>query len=124
MNRARQLGVAVDPTEFSKITEIGKAKDIDIFRRIQLQDTQKMTPKYGNYGEYRIKGGDEYFENLVYYPKQLPMGQKLGSEYNLHYSVVQHQVYHLRGSVRSTEGNQKIMMIDQIQADYAQKLRN
>ena len=123
VNKARQLGVAIDPTEVSKITEIGKAKDIDIFRRIQLQDTQKMTPKYGNYGEYRIKGGDEYFENLVYYPKPLPMGQKLGSEYNKHYSGVPNQLYHVRGSVRSTEGNQKIMMIDEIQADYAQKLR-
>jgi len=124
INRARQLGVAVDPTDVSRITEIAKAKDIDIFRRIQLQDTQKMTPKYGNYSEYRIKGGDEYFENLVYYPKPLPMGQKIGSEYNKHYSGVPNQVYHVRGNVRSTADNQKIMMIDEIQADYAQALRN
>jgi hypothetical protein len=124
INRARQLGVAVDPTDVGRITEIAKAKDIDIFRRIQLQDTQKMTPKYGNYSEYRIKGGDEYFENLVYYPKPLPMGQKIGSEYNKHYSGVPNQVYHVRGNVRSTADNQKIMMIDEIQADYAQALRN
>jgi hypothetical protein len=124
INRARQLGIAIDPTDVSRITEIAKAKDIDIFRRIQLQDTQKMTPKYGNYSEYRIKGGDEYFENLVYYPKPLPMGQKVGSEYNKHYSGVPNQVYHVRGSVRPTINNQKIMMIDEIQADYAQALRN
>ena len=124
INRARQLGIAIDPTDVSRITEIAKAKDIDIFRRIQLQDTQKMTPKYGNYSEYRIKGGDEYFENLVYYPKPLPMGQKIGSEYNKHYSGVPNQIYHVRGNVRSTANNQKIMMIDEIQADYAQALRN
>jgi len=124
VNRARQLGIAIDPTDVSRITEIAKAKDIDIFRRIQLQDTQKMTPKYGNYSEYRIKGGDEYFENLVYYPKPLPMGQKIGSEYNKHYSGVPNQIYHVRGNVRSTANNQKIMMIDEIQADYAQALRN
>ena len=123
VNRARQLGIAIDPTDVSRITEIAKAKDIDIFRRIQLQNTQKMTPKYGNYSEYRIKGGDEYFENLVYYPKPLPMGQKVGSEYNKHYSGVPNQVYHVRGSVRPTINNQKVMMIDEIQADYAQALR-
>ena len=124
INRARQLGITIDPTDVSRITETAKAKDIDIFRRIQLQDTQKMTPKYGNYSEYRIKGGDEYFENLVYYPKPLPMGQKVGSEYNKHYSGVPNQIYHVRGNVRSTANNQKIMMIDEIQADYAQALRN
>ena len=124
VNRARQMGVAIDPTDVSRITEIAKRKDTDIFRRIQLQGTQKMTPKYGNYSEYRIKGGDEYFENLVYYPKPLPMGQKVGSEYNKHYSGVPNQIYHVRGSVRPTINNQKIMMIDEIQADYAQQLRN
>ena len=124
INRARQLGIAIDPTDVTRITETAKRKDTDIFRRIQLQDTQKMTPKYGNYSEYRIKGGDEYFENLVYYPKPLPMGQKIGSEYNKHYSGVPNQIYHVRGNVRSTADNQKIMMIDEIQADYAQALRN
>src|SRR5210317_2205133 len=34
VNRARQLGIAIDPTDVSRITEIAKAKDIDIFRRI------------------------------------------------------------------------------------------
>ena len=28
-----------------------------------------MFPRYGNYNEYRIKGGDEYFEDVIYYPK-------------------------------------------------------
>ena len=42
--------------------------------------TQQMLPKYGNYDEYRVKGGDKYFEHVVYYPKPLPMGQRLSSE--------------------------------------------
>lgn len=124
VSRARQLGVGLDPNEVSRITDVGKRTATEIHRRIQLQDTQKLTPKYGNYSEYRIKGGDEYFENVVYYPKKLPMGQRLGSEYNKHYSGVPNQVYHVRGSVRSGNGNQKVMMIDEIQSDYSQKLRN
>ena len=124
VQRARALNVPLDTNEISAITDVGKRTATDIYRRMQLQDTQKMTPKYGNYEEYRIKGGDEYFENLVYYPKPLPMGQKLGSEYNKHYSGVPNQIYHVRGSVRSGNGNQKVMMIDEIQSDYSQKLRN
>ncbi len=126
VQRARGLNVAIDNNDVTRILEVAKRKDTDIFRRIQLQETQKMTPKYGNYSEYRIKGGDEYFENLVYYPKALPMGQKIGSEYNKHYSGIPNQIYHVRGSVRSGGDmpNQKIMMIDEIQSDYAQALRN
>ena len=124
VQRVRQLGVEVDPNEVSKITEVGKRNATEIFRRIQLQDTQKMTPKYGNYNDYRVKGGDEYFENVVYYPKPLPMGQKLSSRYQKHYSGIPNQVYHVRGSVRTGNGNQKVMMIDEIQSDYAQELRN
>ena len=125
VQRARGLDIGINNNDVNRILEVAKRKDTDIFRRIQLQDTQKMTPKYGNYSEYRIKGGDEYFENLVYYPKPLPMGQKIGSEYNKHYSGIPNQIYHVRGSVRSGGDmpNQKVMMIDEIQSDYAQELR-
>ena len=125
----RRLGVEVDPLEVSRITQAGKAKDIDIGRRLQLQDSQGMMTKYGNYGEYRIKGGDEYFENVVYYPKPLPMGQKLPYDYNRHYTsgekAMPNQIYHVRGSIRSggSNDNQRVMMIDEIQSDYHQKLR-
>ena len=126
--KARRLGIEVDPLEISRITEAGKAKDIDIFRRLQLQKSQGFETKYGNYSEYRIKGGDEYFENVVYYPKELPMGQKLSGGFNRHYQsgdkAIPNQVYHVRGSIRSGGNeNQKVMMIDEIQSDYHQKLR-
>jgi hypothetical protein len=125
VQRARRLGIDIDTNEVSKITELGKRRDTEMFRKLQLQSTQGMMPKYGSYNEYRIKGGDEYFENVVYYPKPLPMGQKLSSEYNRHYSGVPNQIYHIRGSVRAGgEPNQKVMMIDEIQSDYNQKLRN
>jgi len=126
VQRARGLDLGINNTNVNRILEVAKRKDTEIFRRIQLQETQKMTPKYGNYSEYRIKGGDEYFENLVYYPKPLPMGQKIGSEYNKHYSGIPNQIYHVRGSVRSGGDmpNQKVMMIDEIQSDYAQALRD
>ena len=57
--------------------------------------TQGLTPRYGSYDEYRIKGGDSYFEDVVYYPKPLPMGQRLPSGYNNHYSQIPNQVYHV-----------------------------
>ncbi len=130
--KARGLGVAVDANEVTRITSLASNKDRELSRLFSLQKQQGYLPKYGSYNEYRIKGGDEYFENVVYYPKPLPMGQRLGSEYNKHYTsdygatkAIPNQVYHTRGSIRAggTNQNQKAMMIDEIQSDYHQKLR-
>jgi hypothetical protein len=125
VERARRLGVEVDETDALSLINFAKGKNTDFTRRLGLQKTQGMFPRYGNYNEYRIKGGDEYFEDVVYYPKNLPMGQKLPGGFNSHYSGVPNQVYHIRGSIRKGGGeNQKVMMIDEIQSDYNQKLRN
>jgi hypothetical protein len=125
VERARTLGVEVDATDAQRLINFVKGKNTDFTRRLGLQKTQGLFPKYGNYNEYRIKGGDEYFEDVVYYPKKLPMGQELPSGYNSHYSGVPNQVYHVRGSIRKGGGeNQRVMMIDEIQSDYNQKLRN
>ena len=123
VNNARELDLAIDANAITAVTATGRAKDLDLFRKLQLQNSQKMMPKYGNYGEYRIKGGDEYFETVTYYPKDLPLGQKLPSGFNSHYSGIPNQVYHVRGNVRKTVDNKKVMMIDEIQSDYNQALR-
>ena len=131
-DKARRLGITVDANEVTRITNLATNKDRELSRLFSLQKQQGYLPKYGNYNEYRIKGGDEYFENVVYYPKPLPMGQRLGSEYNKHYTseygatkAIPNQVYHTRGSIRKggTNQNQKVMLIDEIQSDYHQKLR-
>jgi hypothetical protein len=131
-DKAQRLGITMDMAEVNRLTDLAKAKDTELTRLFGLQKTQGFLPKYGSYNEYRIKGGDEYFENVVYYPKKLPMGQKLGSEYQKHYTseygstkAIPNQVYHTRGSIRSggTNQNQKVMLIDEIQSDYHQKLR-
>jgi len=123
---ARNAGIFVNMDDITRITNFAKSKETEIGRKIGLMKTQGFTPRYGSYNEYRIKGGDSYFEDVVYYPKPLPMGQTLPSGYNNHYSKIPNQVYHVRGSIRSggTNPNQKVMMIDEIQSDYAQKLRN
>ena len=56
--------------EVNRLTDLAKAKDVEMTRLFGLQKTQKFLPKYGSYGDYRIKGGDEHFENVVYYQKQ------------------------------------------------------
>jgi hypothetical protein len=130
--KAQRLGITIDMNEVNRLTDLAKAKDRDLTRLFGLQKTQGFLPKYGSYNEYRIKGGDEYFENVVYYPKKLPMNQKLGDEYQKHYTSnygstkpIPNQVYHTRGSIRSggSNENQKVMLIDEIQSDYHQKLR-
>jgi hypothetical protein len=130
--KAQRLGITVDMNEVNRLTDLAKAKDTELTRLFGLQKTQGFLPKYGSYNEYRIKGGDEYFENVVYYPKKLPMNQKLGDEYQKHYTSnygstkpIPNQVYHTRGSIRSggSNENQKVMLIDEIQSDYHQKLR-
>jgi hypothetical protein len=124
VTRARQLNLTI-PEQTTNLVNASKVRDTELFRKLQLMQTQKMMPRYGSHTDYRIRGGDEYFENVVYYPKPLPMGQKLPSEYNRHYSELPNQVYHVRGSVRSAgQPNQKVMVIDEIQSDYNQKLRN
>ena len=130
--KAQRLGISVDMGEVNRLTDLAKAKDLEMTRLFGLQKSQKFLPKYGSYNEYRIRGGDEYFENVVYYPKKLPMGQRIGSDYNRHYtsdygstSPIPNQIYHTRGSIRSggTNQNQRVMLIDEIQSDYHQKLR-
>jgi len=125
-DKARNAGVAIDPNDVTRIVNFAKGKELEIGRKVGLMKTQGFTPKYGSYNEYRIKGGDSYFEDVVYYPKPLPMGQRLPSGYNNHYSGIPNQAYHVRGNIRSggTNPNQKVMMIDEIQSDYSQKLRN
>ena len=127
--RALAVGSADDIQLIDKFKRI----DTDITRRLQLQKTQMMLPKYGSHSEYRIRGGDRYFEDVVFYPKPLPFGQKLGSEFQKHYKsdygatkTIPNQVYHTRGSIRTggTNQNQKVMLIDEIQSDYHQHLRN
>ena len=123
ITQARNLGLNVSD-DVANATNLLKRRDTEIFRKLQLQESQGFRPKYGNHSEYRLKGGDEYFENVVYYPKPLPMGQTLPYDFNRHYSGIPNQVYHVRGSIRKTADNQKIQMIDEIQSDYNQKLRD
>ena len=131
MDKARNLNIPVTHNIDDLITKANRV-DNELYRKLQLQKTQGFLPKYGNYSEYRIRGGDEYFENVVYYPGKFPMGQRLGSDYNRHYSSdigftkpIPNQAYHVRGSIRTggTAPNQKVMLIDEIQSDYHQHLR-
>ena len=130
-DKARNVGVATGDDTLAFLDKF-KRIDTDLGRRLQLQKTQQMLPKYGNYEEYRVKGGERYFEHVVYYPKPLPMGQELSSKFQKHYTsdygatkAMPNQVYHMRGSIRTggTNQNQKVMMIDEIQSDYHQALR-
>jgi len=129
-NKAR--GLAVGATDDIQLIDKFKRIDTDITRRLQLQKNQMMLPKYGNHSEYRVRGGDRYFEDVVYYPKPLPMGQRLKSDFQKHYQSeygatkkIPNQIYHTRGSIRTggTNQNQKVMLIDEIQSDYHQHLR-
>ena len=130
-DKARNAGAITGDDTLAFLDKF-KRIDTDLGRRLQLQKTQQMLPKYGNYEEYRVKGGDKYFEHVVYYPKPLPMGQELSSKFQKHYTSeygptksIPNQIYHMRGSVRTggTNQNQKVMMIDEIQSDYHQELR-
>ena len=130
-DKARNAGVTTGDDTLAFLDKF-KRIDTDLGRRLQLMKTQQMLPKYGNYDEYRVKGGDKYFEHVVYYPKPLPMGQRLSSNYQKHYTseygptkAIPNQIYHMRGSIRTggTNQNQKVMLIDEIQSDYHQALR-
>jgi len=92
-------------------------------RKVNIADGKGDVPKYGHHSEYRVPGGLNYFEDVTYAGK-LPYNLRLPDEYNKHYSGLENNIYHVRGSLRhGVNTDQKILAIDEIQADYAQKLQ-
>lgn len=82
---------------------------------------------------YRLYGPEEYFEDLIYFrnPKGGPTGDSLfGSQFqkprNKHYDgVADNQLYHIRYGKRSLQGNsnEKVYVLDELQADVQQTTR-
>lgn len=105
----------VSPTQLDAI----KAGIRNLRLKIQAERAQGLSPKYGNYQQYRQLGGEEYIEDVVHYPKSFPGGDNASAN---HYDDLKNQLYHIRYAKRSLEGNpnQKVYAIDEIQSDIQQ----
>ena len=92
-------------------------------RAYDLNKTQGATPKYGDQYSYRERGGEKYFEDVVYYPKEVPFGLNYTGG---HYSGVKNQVVHTRYAMRSLQDNpnKKVYAIDEIQSDYSRSIED
>lgn len=105
----------VTPTQMNAI----KAGIRDLNLKLKAERSQAMSPKYGNYQNYRQLGGEEYIEDVVHYPRSFPGGDNASAN---HYEDLKNQLYHIRYAKRSLEGNpnQKVYAIDEIQSDVQQ----
>lgn len=92
-------------------------------RAYDLNKTQGSMPKYGDQYSYRERGGEKYFEDVVYYPKEVPFGLNYTGG---HYSGIKNQVVHTRYAMRSLQDNpnKKVYAIDEIQSDYSRSLED
>ncbi len=47
--KAQRLGITVDMNEVNRLTDLAKAKDLELTRLFGLQKNQGFLPKYGSY---------------------------------------------------------------------------
>ena len=110
------------PDHLTPLANKGRA----IARNIQTQLNQNLTPRYGEQYSYRIRGAEDYYEDVAYI-KKIPFDKdiKPGTmNAGKHFEEVAgepflNQIYHNRYGKRSLEGNpnKKVFAIDEIQSD-------
>ena len=123
--------------EFSD--EIKKAKGVELIskqeaddlasayrnveRAVQVNKNQASMPKYGAEFSYRERGSEKYFEDVVYYPKDVPFGLNYTGG---HYDKLKNQILHNRYGMRSLQENpnKKVYAIDEIQSDYSRSIED
>lgn len=95
----------------------------NVERAVQVNKNQKSMPKYGSEFSYRERGSEKYFEDVVYYPKDVPFGLNYTGG---HYDSVKNQILHTRYGMRSLQDNpnKKVYAIDEIQSDYSRSIED
>ena len=95
----------------------------NIERAVQVNKNQASMPKYGQEFSYRERGSEKYFEDVVYYPKDVPFGLNYTGG---HYDKLKNQILHTRYGMRSLQENpnKKVYAIDEIQSDYSRSLED
>lgn len=114
--------IIIGPDHLAPLANKGRT----IARNIQTQINQGLTPRYGEQNSYRIRGAEDYYEDVAYI-KKIPFDKdvKPGTlSAQKHYEQVagetfKNQIYHNRYGLRSLEGNpnKKVFAIDEIQSD-------
>jgi hypothetical protein len=101
---------------------IQKQKVTDYLRQVNQIKKSERNTRYGDRMEYRTHGDERYIEDLIVYPKNMPWGKNISPS---HYEriggkEINNQIYHVRYGQRTTDGGEKVFMIHEGQADYAQ----
>lgn len=112
----------IGPDSLTPLANKGRA----IARNIQTQLNQGLTPRYGEQYSYRIRGAEDYYEDVAYI-KKIPFDKDIKPgvmNAGKHFEEVAgepflNQIYHNRYGLRSLEGNpnKKVFAIDEIQSD-------
>jgi len=112
----------IGPDNLTPLANKGRA----IARNIQTQLNQGLTPRYGEQYSYRIRGAEDYYEDVAYI-KKIPFDKDIKPgimNAGKHFEEVAgepflNQIYHNRYGLRSLEGNpnKKVFAIDEIQSD-------
>ena len=100
--------------DLTKLREF-KAHHTDLLRKLGREKTMNQSPRYGDHETYKVLGDEKYIEDVVYYPKTIPLGRNVkpgDAGGGAHYEKVagvsfDNQVYHVRYGRRSVAGGQE-----------------
>jgi len=107
-------GLAADhqiTMDLTKLSEF-KAHHTNLLRKLGREKTMNQSPRYGDHETYKVLGDEKYIEDVVYYPKTIPLGRNVkpgDAGAGAHYEKVaevsfDNQVYHVRYGRRAVAG--------------------
>ena len=110
-------GVAEDhkiTLDITKLREF-KAHHTNLLRKLGREKTMNQSPRYGDHETYKVLGDEKYIEDVVYYPKTIPLQRNVkpgDAGAGAHYERIgdvsfNNQVYHVRYGRRAVAGGQE-----------------
>ena len=114
--------------DLTKLREF-KAHHTNLLRKLGREKTMNQSPRYGDHETYKVLGDEKYIEDVIYYPKTIPLGRNVPpgeAGANSHFEKVagvsfDNQIYHVRYGRRAVDGGRgKAYVVHEGQSDVQQ----
>ena len=114
--------------DLTKLREF-KAHHTNLLRKLGREKTMNQSPRYGDHETYKVLGDEKYIEDVIYYPKTIPLGRNVppgeagaGSHFEKVAGVsFDNQIYHVRYGRRAVDGGRgKAYVVHEGQSDVQQ----
>ena len=125
------IGLAEDHKiglDLNKLTEF-RGHHTNLLRKLGREKTMNQSPRYGDHETYKVLGDEKYIEDVIYYPKTIPLGRNVppgeagaGSHFEKVAGVsFDNQIYHVRYGRRAVDGGRgKAYVVHEGQSDVQQ----